>query len=138
MLREGELDAAIYGADLPDDPNLTSVIAEPATAAQRWYAQRKAVPINHMVVVTEKLAASNPAAVTEVYRLLAQSKQAAQGRAAAAGAADSAAIDLLPFGFEACRPALETVIGYALQQSLIPRKIDVAELFDATTSALAS
>jgi hypothetical protein len=36
----------------------------------------------------------------------------------------------------ACRPGLQTVINYALQQSLIPRKIDVEELFDATTRAL--
>jgi hypothetical protein len=47
-------------------------------------------------------------------------------------------IDFLPFSFEACRPDLPTVINYALQQSLIPRKIDVEELFDATTRALRS
>ena len=38
MLREGELDAAIYGADLPNDPTLQSVIADPERAAQAWYA----------------------------------------------------------------------------------------------------
>jgi 4,5-dihydroxyphthalate decarboxylase len=47
-------------------------------------------------------------------------------------------IDFLPFSFEACRPDLPTVINYALQQSLIPRKIDVEELFDATTRVLRS
>jgi hypothetical protein len=56
----------------------------------------------------------------------------------AAGLPKPGAIDFLPFGFEACRPALQTVIDYALQQSLIPRKIDVEELFDATTRALRS
>jgi hypothetical protein len=45
--------------------------------------------------------------------------------------------------FSAVRPrgvssGLQTVINYALQQSLIPRKIDVEELFDATTRALPS
>jgi 4,5-dihydroxyphthalate decarboxylase len=138
MLREGELDAAIYGADLPDDPNLTSVIPDPATAAQRWYAKYKVVPINHMVVVTERLANSNPQAIAEIYRLLAQAKGAAKSPTAGSDEAGAAKIDLLPFGFEACRPALETVVAYALQQSLIPRKIDVAELFNATTRALAS
>ena len=37
MLREGELDAAIYGADLPNDPALTSLIPDPEQAAQQWY-----------------------------------------------------------------------------------------------------
>jgi 4,5-dihydroxyphthalate decarboxylase len=131
MLRQGELDAAIYGADLPKDPTLTSLIAEPEAAARKWFAQHKVVPINHMVVVTEKIAKSNPEAVSEIYRLLAQGKKAA-------GLPKAGEIDFLPFGFEACRPALQTVINYALQQSLIPRKIDVEELFDATTRALRS
>src|SRR5437588_7885844 len=30
MLREGDIDAAIYGADLPSDPGLIAVIEEPA------------------------------------------------------------------------------------------------------------
>jgi 4,5-dihydroxyphthalate decarboxylase len=131
MLRTGELDAAIYGADLPKDPTLTSVIADPEAAALKWFAQHQVVPINHMVVVTEKLARSNPEAVKETYRLLAQGKKAA-------GLPKAGEIDFLPFGFEACRPALQTVIDYALQQSLIPRKIEVEDLFDATTRALRS
>jgi 4,5-dihydroxyphthalate decarboxylase len=135
MLRSGELDAAIYGADLPNDPALTSVIAEPEVAARQWYARRRVVPINHMVVVTEQLATANPAAVREVYRLLQEGKRVAQR---AQGAAASGAIDFLPFGLEACRPALQTVVQYALQQSLIPRKIAVEELFDATTAGLAA
>jgi 4,5-dihydroxyphthalate decarboxylase len=129
MLREGEIDAAIYGANLPDDPALTSVIADPQQAAQAWFAKHKVVPINHMVAVTEKLAKSNPEAVREVYRLLLRGK-------AAAGAPKSGAIDFLPFGFEAVRPAVQTVVNYALQQNLIPRKISVEELFDDTTRML--
>jgi 4,5-dihydroxyphthalate decarboxylase len=129
MLRAGEVDAAIYGANLPDDPALTSVIPNPGQAAQAWFAKHNVVPINHMVVVTEKLAKSNPAAVKEVYRLLVAGK-------AAAGAPKGGAIDFLPFGLEACRPGLQTVINYALQQNLMPRKISVEELFDDTTRAL--
>jgi len=131
MLRVGELDAAIYGADLPDDPTLTSLIPDPEAAARQWYARHKVVPINHMVVVTEKLARSNPDAVREIYRLLSQGKRAA-------GLPRAGEIDFLPFGVEACRPALQAVIRYALQQSLIPQKIEVDDLFDGTTRALAA
>src|SRR6516162_5118920 len=131
MLREGELDAAIYGADLPNDPTLKSLIPDAEAAAQTWYARHHVVPINHMVVVTEKLAKSSPQTVEDIYRLLLRAKTAA-------GLPKAGAIDFLPFGFEACRPALQTIITYALQQRLIPRKIEVDDLFDDTTRALDS
>src|SRR6516225_7786901 len=80
-------------------------------------------------LVTEKLAKSNPQAVKEIYRLLLQAKTAAE-------LPKAGAIDFLAFGLKACRPALQTIITYALQQRLIPRKIEVEELFDDTTRAL--
>ncbi|HEY1364676.1 MAG TPA: hypothetical protein VGF60_20700 [Xanthobacteraceae bacterium] len=136
LLREGELDAAIYGADLPSDPGLRSVIPDPESAARKWFAQHRVVPINHMVVVSEQIAKSSPEVVREVYRLLRESKCLAGAAAAGARKDSEAAIDFLPFGVSACRPALQTIIGYALQQSLIPRKIAVEELFDETTREL--
>jgi 4,5-dihydroxyphthalate decarboxylase len=129
MLREGELDAAIYGADLPKDPALTGVIPDAEAAARQWYARHKVVPINHMVVVTEKLAKRDPQTVKEIYRLLLQAKNAA-------GLPKPGEIDFLPFGFDACRPALQTIITYSLQQQLVPRKIEVEELFDDLTRTL--
>jgi hypothetical protein len=69
--------------------------------------------------------------VREIYRLLIRGKKAAQPPG-------TGGIDFLPFGVEACKPALQVVAEYALQQSLIPRKIDIAELFDATTRSLAA
>jgi hypothetical protein len=45
---------------------------------------------------------------------------------------------LLPYGLEARRAALQTIINYALQQSLIPRKIDVEESCNATTGGAPS
>jgi 4,5-dihydroxyphthalate decarboxylase len=129
MLRDGELDAAIYGADLPDDPSLKSVIPDPVAAAQQWSARHQAVPINHMVVVTESLSQSNPEAVREVFRLLVESKRAA-------GLPTPGSLDFLPFGFEACRSSLTTMINYCVQQKLIPRPLDVDELVDDSTRVL--
>jgi 4,5-dihydroxyphthalate decarboxylase len=131
MLRDGEIDAAIYGADLPADPGLTSVIPDPAAAARQWYSLHQVVPINHMLVVTESLAASSPESLGEIFRLFAESKRAA-------GLPKPGQIDFLPFGFEGCRRALQRVIDYALQQSLIGRKIAVEDLFDETSRALES
>jgi 4,5-dihydroxyphthalate decarboxylase len=88
------------------------------------------VPLNHMVVVTESLSQSRPDLVREVYRMLKQATQAA-------GLPRPGGIDFHPFGVEACRPALEMIINYAVQQKLIPHSFEVDELFDDTTRALA-
>jgi 4,5-dihydroxyphthalate decarboxylase len=122
MLIEGELDAAIYGADLPKDPRLQSVIADPEAAARAWYGKHGLVPVNHMVVVTEELARSNPQAVGELYRLLEASKKTA-------GLPVAGQVDTAPFGKDANQPCLEMLISYAVQQRLIPRRLDVDELW---------
>jgi 4,5-dihydroxyphthalate decarboxylase len=129
MVQDGELDAGIFGAELPSDPRLKSLIADPDAEAMRWRAKHNVVPLNHMVVVTEELSRSQPDLVREVYRMLKQAK-------AAAGPPKAGAIDFHPFGVEACRPALKMIINYALQQKLIPRPFEVDELFDDTTRSL--
>ena len=122
MLLDGELDAAIYGAELPKDPRLQSVIPDPDAAARDWYGKHGLVPVNHMVVVTDEFARANPEAVAELYRMLEASKKAA-------GLPAEGQIDTVPFGNEANRPCLEMLISYAVQQGLIPRRLEVDELW---------
>ncbi|HZQ13591.1 MAG TPA: hypothetical protein VFB31_12355 [Pseudolabrys sp.] len=120
MLIDGELDAAIYGAAMPNDARLKPLIADPDAAARDWYAKHRLVPVNHMVVVTEELARAKPEAVAELYRLLEAGK---------AAAGKTGPLDTAPFGKEANRPALELLISYAVQQQLIPRRLAVDELW---------
>jgi len=122
MLIDGELDAAIYGAAMPDNPRLKSVIPDPDAAARAWYEKHGVIPVNHMVVVTDELVRAQPQAVAELYRLLEESK-------AKAGLPKAGAIDTAPFGREANRPCLEMLISYAVQQNLIPRRLSVDELW---------
>jgi 4,5-dihydroxyphthalate decarboxylase len=129
MVLAGELAAGIYGQELPVDPRLQSVIPDPDAAVRAWHARHGVVPLNHMVVVTEDLAKSQPDTVREVYRLLLAAKRAA-------GLPKSGVLDVNPFGFAACRPALQMIIDYCVQQKLIPRRFEVEELFDHTTRAL--
>jgi 4,5-dihydroxyphthalate decarboxylase len=129
MLLDGELDAAIFGGNIPGDPRLKSVIAEPETAAKAWYKKHATVPVNHMVVVKSALAKSDPAAVREIFRMLQAAKKAA-------GLPKPDAIDTIPFGFAAVKPALELMSSYALEMKIIPRRFSVEELFDDTTRAL--
>src|ERR1043166_8118779 len=110
MLLAGEIDAAIYGAELPDDPRLKSVIPEPEAAAQAWYRKHGVAPVNHLVVVKTDLVRTQPRVVAEVYRLLAAAK----------------------------RPALELIIDYCLQQRMIPRRFSADELFAGVEELVAA
>jgi 4,5-dihydroxyphthalate decarboxylase len=130
MLQDGEIDAGIFGAELPDDPRLKSLISDAEIEALRWSARHGIVPLNHMVVVTETLCRTKPDLVQEVFGLLKKAKQAA-------GLPKPGEIDFHPFGVDACRPALKMIIAYAVQQKLIPRAFEVDDLFDDTTRVLA-
>jgi len=121
MLLDGELDAAIYGAAMPDDARLKSVIENPDDEAKKWYAKHGLVPVNHMVVVTDELKRSNPAAVGELYRMLEAGKKAA--------GVPPGGLDTAPFGKEQNRRCLELLISYAVQQQQIPHALTVDELW---------
>ena len=119
MLLDGELDAVI--GDKSDDLRVKPLFADPQAAAKAWFHKHGVVPVNHLVVVTETLARSNPAAVAEIYRLLKQSKD---------GAPAPPGPDFHPFGIEPNRKSLGLIIDYAAQQGLIPRRFSVDELFE--------
>ncbi|WP_426440789.1 hypothetical protein [Bradyrhizobium genosp. P] len=125
MLKGGELDAVLGEAS--SDPALQPLFADPTNEAARWYRRHGVVPVNHLVVVTERLAVSRPDVVRDLYDLLKRGK---------AGAGPPATPDLLPFGIDASRKSLDLIIDYCVQQALIPRRIAVDELFDDTTRDL--
>jgi 4,5-dihydroxyphthalate decarboxylase len=129
MLLAGEIDAAIYGAELPTDPRLKSVIPEPEAAAQAWHRKHGVAPVNHLVVVKTDLVRAQPRAVAEVCRLLAAAKRAAPA---------ATRIDPAPFGIAANRPALELIIDYCLQHGMIPRRFSVDELFAEAEELIAA
>ena len=120
MLIAGELDAAVYGAALPKDSRLQSIIPDPEAAARNWYGKHGLVPVNHMVVVTDDLVRSNPKAVAELYRLLEEGRKIAP---------PSGHIDTAPFGKDANRKCLELLMTYCEQQKLISRRLNFDELW---------
>lgn len=125
MLFGGELDAAVVSARELGDPRLASLIPDPATAARKWSEKTGAAPLNHMVVIPDSLCRENAWAAGEIYRLLMDSARAA-GDDAVTGR----------FGVNAVRRSLEVIIGYCVEQRLIPRRFAVDELFDDVTGAL--
>jgi 4,5-dihydroxyphthalate decarboxylase len=129
MLLDGELDAAVVGDKYPD-PRLKPLIPDPEAANRAWSEAHGGVPINHMLVIREQLAASRPDIVREVYRVFKEAKAVSY---AATGAPD---LDPLRFGIEANRRSLEIIIDFAVRQGLLSRPFAVDELFSDTMRAL--
>jgi 4,5-dihydroxyphthalate decarboxylase len=126
MLLAGEIDAAVVGDRLPNDPRLKTVFPDPDAAAREWKQENNAMQINHMVVVRDTFSTSHPEVVRDIYRMLKESKRAA-------GLPMPGETDINPFGVEANRHNLEIIIDYVHQQKLIPRRYAVDELFDDLT-----
>jgi 4,5-dihydroxyphthalate decarboxylase len=100
MLREGALDAAIFGADLPTGDDLRPVFPDAAAAGRDFLARHGFVPVNHLVVVRREVA-QDGAVVPELLRLL--------GPAATSR--------------EALAPALTLADRWCAEQGLIPRPL---------------
>jgi 4,5-dihydroxyphthalate decarboxylase len=132
MLRDGEIDAAILGNDLPDEPGLVPVIADAKAADQVWYAQHGYVPINHVVVMDRLVVEQNRDSLRAVYDLL---KRGKAGALQAAGAV-APVIDKIPMGIAALRGPLGETLDFCEQQRLLPRKLTLDELFEDSIDLL--
>ena len=124
MLETGEIDAAIFGNDLPDLPWLTSVIANPNEAAADAFARSGVVPINHVLSVSRAALDHEPDLTGRLVALF---------RAAKRRMPVSVEPDLFPIGLQEMRPSLEALVSTVLDQGLVPRELSVDELFPATS-----
>jgi len=110
MLRGGDIDAAIFGAETPSDPALRTVFPDPAAAADAFWRRHHLVPINHMVCIRRSLAEAEPGLVAQFVPLLQQGP------------------------FPTTRAALEPAIGLALrymhEQGMLPRPLRLDEVWD--------
>ncbi len=127
MMFEGELAAAILGGEMPKDTRVQTLIPDAKAVARQWYQREGVIPINHVFVVREELSAARPDVVQDIFRMIAESRTLAP---------DSAKTTIPPIGLEENRKGLEMAIAWSYEQKVIPRRLSVDELFDATTAAL--
>ncbi|MDF7775303.1 phosphate ABC transporter substrate-binding protein [Sphingomonas sp. AOB5] len=127
MMLDGELAATLQGVDLPKDPRVEYLVPNPFEAAKDWYAREGVVCINHMFVVHESLTRERPDIVREIFRMIVDSRELTEGGVPAI---------YPPIGLEANRKGIQLAIDWAHEQKIIPRKIEVDELFDDVTAAL--
>jgi 4,5-dihydroxyphthalate decarboxylase len=129
MMLSGEIAAAILGVDMPKDPRVLTLIPNAQAEAQKWYRREGVIPLNHMFVVHEELSRRRPDVVREIFRMIAASRALAPAAAAAS---------IPPLGLEANRKGLEMAIEWSFEQKIIPRRLEVDELFNDTTAGLSA
>jgi 4,5-dihydroxyphthalate decarboxylase len=120
MLLAGELDAAIFGNDLPTGDGITPLIPDAAQADQLWYRQHRFVPPNHVLVMRRDVAEQHPEAVRAVYDMFKRAK---------AEAPSTVPANRLPTGIEAMRQPLAVTLDFCHQQKLLPRRLELEEIF---------
>ena len=124
LVLSGECKAIFAGKkQLDDRADWQHVIPDFEGYQEKWYEVHKAVPINHMICVTDKLLEEDPDAVKEFFRMC----KVAYDDAKAAGFDNKAVV----MGREAIWPTLEVAMDYAVEQGMISRKFTIDEVFAA-------
>ncbi|MBO1073244.1 ABC transporter substrate-binding protein [Roseomonas marmotae] len=126
MLREGALDAVIVGNDLPDDPGLRTVYADPDAASAAFWQRHRIVPANHVLTVSRDLAEQRPELVAELLRMMRQ----------AASTLPPGAYGPLPASRAEMRPVLELALRYMDQQDMLPRPLTPDEAWDGLPASV--
>jgi 4,5-dihydroxyphthalate decarboxylase len=146
MLASGEIAAAI-GVEI-DHPDVKPLIANSLEAGLAALKSRGAYPINHLVVIKDDLIASHPGLAADVFDAFARSKALYLAKLKAGGIEKLTEVDKvhlrvmetladpLPYGVEANRKTIETLIGHALKQGIITKPVTVEELFAKETLGL--
>lgn len=139
MLADGDLAAAI-GAGPVDSPDVKPLIQDAAAAQAAWYRKTGVYPINHMIVIQDSLLEQDGSVAGRVYAAFAEAKQRFLQRLNAGESLSSedealakrralVGDDPLPYGIEANRPALETIIQYARDQHILSQAVAPEAIF---------
>jgi 4,5-dihydroxyphthalate decarboxylase len=146
MLVSGELAAAI-GVEI-DHPDVKPLIPNALDAGLAALRRDGHYPINHAVVIKDELIAKHPDLAADVFNAFAESKRLYVDRLKAGKVENPTAVDKvhqrvleitgepLPYGIAPNRRVLEELIGHAMRQGIITKKVTVDELFVATTCGL--
>jgi len=116
QLRDGEIEAAILGNDLPKGEEFAPVIRHHRAVDDAWVAGHGFMPVNHVVAVSREAIERKPEAVRAAYGLL--------RRAAAEAQRPAGMEDPTRFGVSAMRAPLRFIIGECRRQGLVEGPLD--------------
>jgi len=120
LLESGQVDAAIFGNDLPTDPWVRPLIEAPDAQARAIFERSGVVPINHVIAVAREFAERQPDVVRYIYRSFAASRTRAF---------EGDELALYPFGADAMRHSLDVLLRHAAAQQLTTKALTFADLF---------
>jgi len=121
LIKSGDCKAIILGPRNAKGTSFQSVVPNVSEVVDAWKSKHHAIPINHMITVTEDLIQKDPEAVQEVYDMLKQGYEIAR-----------AAGDLSPairIGQDEVWHTLEVCMDYCVAQGLTSRKFTKEEVF---------
>ena len=142
LLLSGDVDAAV-GDVRADSPDIRPIIGDAAEAGFAYFRKTGVYPINHGLVVKNSLLQSDPELAQKIFTSFRAAKKIYLAHLAAgqnASRADESAIalsrvvgDPFPYGVEANRKAIETMVQFALEQKIISQRFSPEELFAPNT-----
>ncbi|HEX9145156.1 MAG TPA: ABC transporter substrate-binding protein [Candidatus Binatia bacterium] len=152
MLESGELDA-LMSTYLPmpfvrRSPKVRRLIPNFREVEREYYRRTKIFPIMHCVALREDIYQNYPWVAQSLYKAFCEAKMRCQESMyefsalkymlawSIAEMEEEMEIfgdDLWPYGLEANRHGLETLVHYAHEQGLIQKKVDVKDLFAPNT-----
>jgi 4,5-dihydroxyphthalate decarboxylase len=143
LLLSGEIDAAI-GVPAGDPPEIRPLIANAAETEAEWSRRVGFTPINHLIVVKDALLAAEPWLAQALFEAFNTAKARSLKRIETEGPsspsdkhiqrlATISGGDPLPYGIDANRKALDTIITYAYEQHILPARVAAEELFVRVT-----
>ncbi len=138
LLLSGKIAAAV-GDVRVNSPDIQQLIPDARNAGFAYFRKTGVYPINHGVVVKDSVLKAEPGLASELFRAFQAARKIYLAHLAAAenlSPADETAIalrqvvgDPFPFGIHANRKALETIVQFAVDQQVIPKKFSIEELF---------
>jgi len=143
LLTGGELAAAI-GVQV-DAPEVKPLIPNAKEAGFEALRQHGHYPINHTVVVRDDVLDANPDLAADLFGAFAEAKRTyldrlRHGRVETPDPVHVRVMEIagdpLPYGIEPNRKMIEALVGYAVEQRILPRPFTVEELFHPSTHAL--
>jgi 4,5-dihydroxyphthalate decarboxylase len=146
MVAGGELAAAVGLSS--HHPDLTPLIAEPEEAGFDALKRAGLYPINHLVVVKDKLLERHPDLAVHVFDAFAAAKRMYVTRLRNGDIENLTPVDLtyarvmeyvgdpLPYGIEPNRPMIDKIIDHAVRQRILDEKPLLETLFHPSTLSL--
>ena len=146
LFAAGDIDAAVGDIKL-NSPEIQPLIPKAREAGFEYFRKTGIYPINHTVVIADSVLEADPGVAEELFFTFQASKHAYLSRLHAGTEltpADEAALELagvvgddpFPFGLEANRKPIETLVRFAAEQHIIPEPYAPEDLFAPSTLRL--